>query len=267
MRPKSHSRPHPERKSKAGPSSGGAERVTGDEPKTRATSIAPKPGEAPRNETIHVQAEWLETHETPLVVSIPAMPLPPGMPGLMRPKRAPKAPPPLPPEDGRAARRTSREPPRQSARPNKGLDKPKVRTMQSGDLVDVCELNLQLGYSGSTEQIRARFENVRNRPEQGLFVALLGERTVGWLHVLSHHSLESEPYAKITGLVVDRKERRRGVGRALIAKACEWAKEARHSTLRVPSNVKREEAGKFYPALGFQITKTQHDYSLAIPTE
>jgi GNAT superfamily N-acetyltransferase len=227
--------------------------------------MAPKPGEARRNDTIHVQAEWLETHDSPLVVSIPVMPLPPGMPGMMRSKKTPKAPPPLPPDGGHGARgTTSREPSRKSARPSRGPEKAKVRAMQSGDLPRVCELNLQLGYSGSIDQIRARFEDVRHRSEQGLFVALFGERAVGWLHVHSHRSLESEPFAEITGLVVDSDERRRGVGRALVARACDWAKEAGHTTLRVRSNVQHKEAGHFYPALGFRIAKTQHSYSLDV---
>jgi GNAT superfamily N-acetyltransferase len=261
MRPKSPSRPHAERKSKVAPRPGVAEFVAEEDPKPRPKSVAPKPSEARRNDTIHVQPEWLETHDSPLMVSIPAMPLPPGMPGMMRSKKTPKAPPPLPPGGGHATRGATI---RKSARPSKGLEKTKVRAMQSGDLPDVCELNLQLGYSGSIDQIRARFEDVRHRLEQGLFVALFGERPVGWLHVHSHRSLESEPFAEITGLVVDSNERRRGVGRALVARACEWAKDSGHATLRVHSNVQRKEAGHFYPALGFRIAKTQQSYLLEL---
>jgi GNAT superfamily N-acetyltransferase len=268
MRPKSPSRPHAERKSKIAPRPGGAELVAEDDPKARPKSNAPKPGEARRNDTIHVQPEWLETHDSPLVVSIPVMPLPPGLPGMMRSKKAPRVPPPLPPEGGHAARgTTTREGPRKSARPSKGLEKAKVRAMQSEDLPRVCELNLQLGYSGSIDQIRARFEDVRHRPEQGLFVALFGDRAVGWLHLHSHRSLESEPFAEITGLVVDSNARRRGVGRALVARACEWAREGGHAILRVHSNVQRKEASDFYPALGFRIAKTQHSYSLDVTPE
>jgi len=267
MRPKSPSRPHAERKSKTAPRPGGAEVAEADDPKTRPKSMAPRPAEARRNDTIHVQPEWLETHDNPLVVSIPVMPLPPGMAGMMRSKRPPKVPPPLPLEGGHAARgTTTREAPRKSPRPSKGLEKATVRAMQSGDLPHVHELNLQLGYSGSIDRIRARFDDVRHRSEQGLFVALFGERVVGWLHVHSHRSLNSEPFAEITGLVVDSNERRRGAGRALVARACAWAKEGGHATLRVRSNIQRKEASNFYPALGFGITKTQHSYSLDVTT-
>ncbi len=137
-----------------------------------------------------------------------------------------------------------------------------VRGMQVDDLRLVCHLNQQLGYSGTIDQIRARFEAIHGRDDQGLFVASVGQRLGGWLHVQAHHSLESEPYAEITGLVVDHDERRRGIGRSLVTRSSEWAKERRLATLRVRSNVQREEAHKFYPALGFRVTKTQHNYLL-----
>jgi GNAT superfamily N-acetyltransferase len=202
--------------------------------------MLPRPGELGRTDTIPVQAEWLEAAQEPLVVSIPRVPLPPGMPRLMARSLAPKAPPPL---------------------PSKSIE---VRDMLPDDLKAVCDLNVQLGYSGTEEQIRLRFQGIRQHEGQGLYAALLGQRVVGWLHVQSHHSLDSEPYAEIRGLVVNRKDRRRGVGRALVGRAREWAKERRHQTLRVRSNVQREEAHPFYLTLGFQVAKTQHTYTLDV---
>jgi GNAT superfamily N-acetyltransferase len=228
--------------------------------------MAPKPGEAPRSQTIHVQSEWLEEGEQPLVLSIPFIPVAPGLPRLTNRPRAGKAPPPLPPEGGQATRTSRRAPPGASARPPK-LATAKVRAMQDDDLPHVRQLNFQLGYSGTIKQIRSRFAGVRQQAGQELFVAHVGERLVGWLHVQSHRSLESEPYAEIAGLIVDRDERRHGVGRALVERACAWAKDQQHATVRVRSNVNREEAAKFYPAMGFAILKTQHNYSLDLASE
>jgi ribosomal protein S18 acetylase RimI-like enzyme len=137
-----------------------------------------------------------------------------------------------------------------------------VRAMLPDDLRFVCDLNLQLGYSGTLEQIGARFESVGGRAGHGVFVALLDQRLVGWVHVRSEHSLESEPYAEITGLVVDQSERRCGVGRALVERACKWARKGRYASLRVRSNIERHEAHQFYPRLGFHVVKTQHNYAL-----
>ncbi len=231
-------------------------------PSAGGKSLAPSAGDARRGDTIHVQAEWLEETEQPLIVSIPFIPEAPGVPRLTTRPRTANAPPPLPPEGGPAPR-TSRHAHGKSVRPPKHATT-KVRAMQDDDLPLVRQLNFQLGYSGTTRQIRARFEGVSQQSGQGLFVALLGERLVGWLHVQSHHSLESEPYAEIAGLIVDREQRRHGAGRALVERARDWAKEQQHAALRVRSNVQREEAAKFYPALGFEIIKTQHNYSLDV---
>jgi len=273
---KSPHRPQTPRKSKGAGSKTGSEPAGQDAGKARARSVLPRPGELGRTDTIPVQAEWLEGAEEPLVVSIPRVPLPPGMPQLMARSMTPKAPPPLPSKSGGAVRTPEHAGRRKSAlpKPPEGakatgslasmLSNIEVRDMLPDDLPAVCDLNLQLGYSGTEEQIRGRFQGIRQHAGERLFAALLGQRVVGWLHVQSHHSLDSEPYAEIRGLVVNRKDRRRGVGRALVGRAHEWAKECRHQTLLARSNVQREEAHPFYSTLGFQVTKTQHTYTLDV---
>jgi GNAT superfamily N-acetyltransferase len=277
--PKSLHGPQTPRKSKVAGTKAGAEPAAQDASKTAAKSILPRPGELGRTDTIPVQAEWLEAPEEHLVVSIPRVPLPPGMPRLMARSMTPKAPPPLPSKSGRAVRTSDHAGRHKSAlpKPLEGaratgslgpmLAKIEVRDMLPDDVQAVCDLNLQLGYSGTEEQIRARFQRIRQHTGQGLFAALLGQRVVGWLHVQLHHSLDSEPYAEIRGLVVNQTDRRRGVGRALVGRAREWAKECRHQTLRARSNVQREEAHPFYSTLGFQVTKTQHTYTLDLASD
>jgi GNAT superfamily N-acetyltransferase len=235
-------------------------------PNAGAKSMMPKAGDARRGDTIHVQAEWLEENGQPLIVSVPFIPEAPGVPRLTTRPRTAKAPPPLPPEGSPSPRTSRHDAHDKSARPPKHATA-KVRAMQDEDLPLVRQLNFQLGYSGTIKQIRARFEGVRQQSGQGLFVAILGERVVGWLHVQSHRSLDSEPYAEIAGMIVDREERRHGVGRALVEKARAWAKEQQHATVRVRSNVEREESAKFYPALGFEMIKTQHNYSLDVTSD
>jgi GNAT superfamily N-acetyltransferase len=68
----------------------------------------------------------------------------------------------------------------------------------------------------------------------------------------------------ITGLVVAQDARRSGLGRALVERAKGWAIEHGYSCLRVRSNVVRDEAHKFYPALGFRLTKTSHNYEIEV---
>jgi GNAT superfamily N-acetyltransferase len=60
--------------------------------------------------------------------------------------------------------------------------------------------------------------------------------------------------------VVDSRRRREGLGKALVARAEQWARERSLPKLRVRSNVTREESHRFYPAIGFVKSKTQHVY-------
>lgn len=140
-----------------------------------------------------------------------------------------------------------------------------VRGMHKSDLHRVCELSVQLGYSISTDNAEDRFLRIDNAPGHVLFVADKDERVIGWIHVFSQWLIESEPYAEIGGLVVDHAARRMGVGRVLVLEARRWALEQGLKRIRVRSNVLRQEAHQFYPALGFVWLKTQHNYELQIP--
>jgi GNAT superfamily N-acetyltransferase len=139
-----------------------------------------------------------------------------------------------------------------------------IRPMHSDDMAIVAALNQELGYSGAVDAMRARFEAISRRPEQGLFVAVLESHVAGWVHVQGHQSLESGAFAEISGLVVAAHARRHGLGRSLVERAKQWAAERGYSCLRVRSNVARDEAHKFYPALGFRLTKTSHNYQVEV---
>jgi GNAT superfamily N-acetyltransferase len=71
------------------------------------------------------------------------------------------------------------------------------------------------------------------------------------------HYIDSEPFALITGLVVDETKRSRGIGAALVEAAVEWAAGHGYRTIRVRSNVIRERAHAFYERLGFSRVKNQ----------
>ena len=70
--------------------------------------------------------------------------------------------------------------------------------------------------------------------------------------------------AEVVGLVVDADARRAGAGRRLVAAAEDWARAQGMGELFLRSNVVRPEAHAFYPALGFERSKTQHVYRKAL---
>jgi GNAT superfamily N-acetyltransferase len=72
--------------------------------------------------------------------------------------------------------------------------------------------------------------------------------------------LESGFIVEIAGLVVAEDCRRAGAGRALVQQAERWAGARGAESLVVRSNTLRTESHRFYPALGFLLSKTQAVY-------
>jgi Acetyltransferase (GNAT) family. len=80
---------------------------------------------------------------------------------------------------------------------------------------------------------------------------------IGWGHVGSRLLLESDPFAELLGLVVDARRRSGGVGARLVEEAERWAVARGHFTIRVRSNVIREDAHRFYFRSGYRLSKRQ----------
>jgi len=133
--------------------------------------------------------------------------------------------------------------------------------MELHDLSAVRALSAQLGYVVTEDELRARFLRLRN--ERGLFVCIVEDALAGWIDVHERWLLEAPPHGELGGLVVDERMRRRGVGRALVMRAIAWTRSRGLSLLRLRSNVARDAAHAFYPALGFARIRTSHVYEIS----
>ena len=90
-------------------------------------------------------------------------------------------------------------------------------------------------------------------PSRRLLVALLDGRVAGTVDVLiapnlTHHA---QPWALVENVVVAGDARRRGVGRALMLRAIELAREAGCYKVNLVSGNERTGAHDFYRSLGF----------------
>lgn len=137
-----------------------------------------------------------------------------------------------------------------------------IRSAEPADAEALAHLTGQLGYPVSAEEAAGRLRQLQTHPEwQAALVAVLPEgQVVGWVQVYRVIFLGGAPFTEIGGLVVDERQRRQGIGRALVQAAEDWARQHGTNDVSVRSNILREGAHAFYRRLGYRLIKTQHTF-------
>lgn len=122
-----------------------------------------------------------------------------------------------------------------------------------------------LGYKEEVVKHSAvqRLERLLGSNDDRAWVAELDGVVIGWLHAQHAFRMASADFIEIVGLSVSTEARFKGAGRVLVEQARRWATEE-HVTLRVRTNDIRDEAKKFYSALGFLLVKRQSVYELPL---
>lgn len=133
-----------------------------------------------------------------------------------------------------------------------------IRAPEPRDHVRIAELAGQLGYKASAPEVARRLAAMQGSSDHAMFIAETPEGgAAGWITVFVYRCVESETRAEISGLVVDEKARSLGIGRRLLERAEEWAREKGCAAAGLRSNVIRDRAHAFYERLGYQHVKTQ----------
>jgi len=135
-----------------------------------------------------------------------------------------------------------------------------VRVAVPSDASRIAELSGVLGYPVDPHVMAERLTRLLPRDDSAVFVAVDGDRIVGWIHCAEHELLEVGRQCEILGLVIDTSARLGGAGRALVAAAEHWAAVRGLTQMSVRSNVVRVESHPFYERLGYTRVKTQHSY-------
>jgi GNAT superfamily N-acetyltransferase len=128
--------------------------------------------------------------------------------------------------------------------------------MTSGDIRQTVPLLAELGYELMPDEVERRFAAIIRSTDHSLLVAEMEAQIVGLLHLYARPALEKPPETIVQALVVDRAFRGGGVGRALMAAAERWASERGYRSVALSSNIAREEAHRFYAALGYRPVAT-----------
>ncbi len=130
-----------------------------------------------------------------------------------------------------------------------------IRSASLADTPAIAVLAKQLGYPASKEEMRGRLERVLADPEKAVWVAERGGQVVGWVNVFLLYELADPPLAFVAGLVTDESCRGQGIGRALMARVEEWARDHGCHEVQLRSNVIRVDAHRFYEAIGYEAFK------------
>ena len=131
-----------------------------------------------------------------------------------------------------------------------------VRRLALDDADAVAELSGQLGYPNSSDSTRKRLAGILCCADAVAFAAVLHGEIAGWIEASVERHLQSPESVVIGGLIVRDQVRGHGIGERLCHEVELWAQSKSIDTLRVRSQIAREEAHKFYLGKGYRKIKT-----------
>jgi ribosomal protein S18 acetylase RimI-like enzyme len=127
-----------------------------------------------------------------------------------------------------------------------------IRDAKLSDAPVLAALMCELGYETTSAEMSQRLKSILSDPRYGTFVAEIDNEIRGMIGTLTHASHEHDDLSgKIIALVVSRKYRQSGVGRALIAVAEKDFATRNVSRVTLTTRFEREGAHQFYETLGY----------------
>lgn len=133
-----------------------------------------------------------------------------------------------------------------------------VRQAVIADAEDIYYINKTcLGYDYDLEKQQAKLEIILCDSTQVVFVAEIGNRVVGYIHLANYDVIYADNYKNCLGLAVDNDFKRMGIGSALLKQGEVWAKQNGAFGIRLCSGMERENAHKFYISQGYVENKIQ----------
>ena len=130
-----------------------------------------------------------------------------------------------------------------------------IRNASLSDAQALASLMCELGYETTSTEMRQRLKSIVSDKGFRTFVAEIDDQVCGMIGTLTHASHEHNDFSgKIVALVVSKKKRRSGIGRALIAAAEEDFARRKVARVSLTTRFAREKAHQFYEALGYSKT-------------
>jgi len=131
-----------------------------------------------------------------------------------------------------------------------------IREAALTDILALAELMNELGYATSIDEMKSRFENIKNHKDYKTFVATDNTQILGMIGLSKNYSYEQNGiYVRVLAMVTRSRFRKNGIGKKLMDVAENWAKEigANKVLLNCGNREEREIAQLFYKKIGYQV--------------
>ncbi|WP_071131172.1 GNAT family N-acetyltransferase [Enterococcus timonensis] len=133
-----------------------------------------------------------------------------------------------------------------------------IRIAQLSDTKYIQKVNNEeLHYNYSLEKTKEKVELLLSLNWQVIYVAEIDGEFAGYIQAQQYIGTFADLFVNIMGLAVLSKHQGHGVGKALMVKSEQWAKEIGAVGIRLNSGAKRTEAHKFYEKIGYEKSKYQ----------
>jgi len=134
----------------------------------------------------------------------------------------------------------------------------KINRATEANAAQLVELSKTLGYKVEIEGVSLRLKDILSRSDHVFFVAMDGDRVVGFIHGYIWLMVEVPAAVEFGGLAVAEDYQNKGVGKRLIQAIEVWAREKKISWLVLSSNIIREDAHGFYEHMGYKKYKQSY---------
>ncbi len=136
-----------------------------------------------------------------------------------------------------------------------------IRPAVPEDAGALYEINrIALGYDFPAQQTHKRLSLVLASARDRILIAQFGGRVVGYIHAADYDCIYQPPLKNILALAVLQDARGKGVGKALLTAAEDWAKACGCEGVRLVSGFNRMDAHRFYLACGYTDRKDQKNF-------
>ena len=133
--------------------------------------------------------------------------------------------------------------------------KPIYREYQKSDLEQLKDLVSELGYSVELVDLENNIHAIHTNGGE-IFVGENQKEIIGSVCVLLDARLAEGICAEVVSLIVSENHRGKGIGKALVEIAENWARK-RVNKIRIRANQTRESTHSFYMSQGYKEIKTQ----------